>query len=109
MDADELLAYDRAHVWHPYGPMPSAGTPYLVRSASGVRLRLADGWGLVDGRSSWWAAIHGYWQAVWDAALAEPAAARTPVMFGGPSHETAIRLARTRVPVPPAGRERVLR
>ena len=66
-----LLALDRAHVWHPYGPMPGRAEPYLVESAQGVRLRLADGRELVDGMSSWWAAVHGYRHPVLDAALAE--------------------------------------
>jgi adenosylmethionine-8-amino-7-oxononanoate aminotransferase len=58
-DVAALLAADRAHVWHPYGPMPGAVDPLVVESARGVRLRLADGRELVDGMSSWWAAIHG--------------------------------------------------
>ena len=33
---------------------------YPVASAAGVRIRLADGRELIDGMSSWWAAIHGY-------------------------------------------------
>ncbi len=40
------------HVWHPYAPMPATTPPYVVESAHGVRLRLADGRELVDGMSS---------------------------------------------------------
>ena len=69
MTSDELLAADRAHVWHPYAPMPAAAPALPVASASGVRLRLADGRELVDGMSSWWAAIHGYRHPVLDAAV----------------------------------------
>ena len=64
----ELLALDRAHVWHPYGPMPAAAAPLLVVGARGVRLTLADGRELIDGMSSWWCAIHGYRHPVLDAA-----------------------------------------
>ncbi|MFC9062187.1 adenosylmethionine--8-amino-7-oxononanoate aminotransferase BioA, partial [Streptomyces sp. NPDC057074] len=61
LTVDELLALDRRHVWHPYGPMPGRQDPLVVESASGVRLRPADGSAeLVDGMSSWWSAIHGY-------------------------------------------------
>ena len=42
MDAAELVALDRAHVWHPYGPMPGTVEPLVVASANGVRLRLAE-------------------------------------------------------------------
>ncbi|MFC7531234.1 adenosylmethionine--8-amino-7-oxononanoate transaminase [Actinoplanes sp. GCM10030250] len=103
----DLLALDRAHVWHPYGPMPGRSDPYLVESAEGVRLRLADGRELVDGMSSWWAAIHGYRHPVLDAALAEQAGRMSHVMFGGLTHEPAIRLANTLVELAPAGLEHV--
>ncbi|BAL91432.1 putative adenosylmethionine-8-amino-7-oxononanoate aminotransferase [Actinoplanes missouriensis 431] len=107
IERDDLLALDRAHVWHPYGPMPGRTDPYLVESAAGVRLRLAGGRELVDGMSSWWAAIHGYRHPVLDAALAEQAGRMSHVMFGGLTHEPAIRLAATLVEMTPAGLEHV--
>lgn len=103
MDAAELLALDAEHVWHPYGPMPSTIDSLLVREASGVRLTLDDGRELVDGMSSWWAAIHGYRHPVLDAALAEQAGRMSHVMFGGLTHEPAIRLAKTLVDLAPEG------
>jgi adenosylmethionine-8-amino-7-oxononanoate aminotransferase len=105
--AADLLALDRAHVWHPYGPMPGRSEPYLVESAEGVRLRLADGRELVDGMSSWWAAIHGYRHPALDAALAEQAGRMSHVMFGGLTHEPAVRLAAELVEITPAGLEHV--
>jgi adenosylmethionine-8-amino-7-oxononanoate aminotransferase len=99
----EILALDRAHVWHPYAPMPATTPPYLVESASGVRLRLADGRELVDGMSSWWAAIHGYRHPVLDAAARAQLGRMSHVMFGGLTHEPAVRLARTLVEITPPG------
>ena len=106
-DLAALVRRDRAHVWHPYGPMPGKSDPYLVESAQGVRLRLADGRELVDGMSSWWAAIHGYRHPVLDAALAEQAGKMSHVMFGGLTHEPAIELATTLVDLAPDGLEHV--
>ena len=106
-DERELIALDRAHVWHPYGPMPGRSDPYLVDSAEGVRLRLRDGRELVDGMSSWWAAIHGYRHPVLDAALAEQAGRMSHVMFGGLTHEPAIELATTLADLAPDGLEHV--
>ena len=101
----ELLEWDRDHVWHPYSPMPAAAPPLLVESASGVRLRLAepvDGVReLVDGMASWWAAIHGYGHPVLDAAVRDQVGRMSHVMFGGLTHEPAIRLARTLVDITP--------
>jgi adenosylmethionine---8-amino-7-oxononanoate aminotransferase len=99
--SQELLDLDREHVWHPYGPMPGTHEPYLVESASGTRIRLHDGRELVDGMSSWWAAIHGYRHPVLDEAVRDQLGRMSHVMFGGLTHEPAIRLASTLVELTP--------
>ncbi|AHI00437.1 adenosylmethionine--8-amino-7-oxononanoate transaminase [Kutzneria viridogrisea] len=101
MTPEELLALDRAHVWHPYGPMPGRIDPLVVESARGVRLRLADGRELVDGMSSWWSAIHGYRHPVLDAAAHAQVDRMSHVMFGGLTHEPAVRLAARLVEITP--------
>ena len=95
----ELLAADRAHVWHPYSAMPGPVEPLLVRSAAGVRLRLDDGRELIDGMSSWWAAIHGYRHPVLDAAVHRQLDSMSHVMFGGLTHQPAVELARRLVAI----------
>ncbi|SCL30502.1 adenosylmethionine-8-amino-7-oxononanoate aminotransferase [Micromonospora pallida] len=107
MTPEEILAGDREHVWHPYAPLPPAVSPYVVESARGVRLRLADGRELVDGMSSWWAAIHGYRHPVLDAAVVDQLGRMSHVMFGGLTHEPAVRLADTLVELAPPGLEKV--
>ncbi len=102
-----LLALDRAHVWHPYGPMPAVADPLLVASASGVRLKLRDGRELIDGMSSWWCAIHGYRHPALDAAARDQLGRMSHVMFGGLTHEPAIELARRLVALTPAPLEHV--
>jgi adenosylmethionine-8-amino-7-oxononanoate aminotransferase len=72
-----------------------------------VRLRLADGRELVDGMSSWWSAIHGYRHPVLDAAVTDQLGRMSHVMFGGLTHEPAVRLARTLVELTPEGLEKV--
>ncbi|MCP3820170.1 adenosylmethionine--8-amino-7-oxononanoate transaminase [Streptomyces sp. A3M-1-3] len=106
-----LLDLDRQHVWHPYGPMPGRQEPLLVGSASGVRLRLdrpAHGQDeLVDGMSSWWSAIHGYNHPVLNDAARGQLDRMSHVMFGGLTHEPAVRLAAKLVEITPAGLEHV--
>jgi adenosylmethionine-8-amino-7-oxononanoate aminotransferase len=103
----QLRALDRAHVWHPYGPMPGVEEPLLIESASGVRLRLSDGRELIDGMSSWWCAIHGYRHPHLDAALRAQLERVAHVMFGGLTHEPAIELAQRLVELTPAPLEHV--
>ncbi|MEU9488375.1 adenosylmethionine--8-amino-7-oxononanoate transaminase [Streptomyces decoyicus] len=101
----ELLALDRQHVWHPYGPMPGKAAPLLVESASGVRLRLAEPVEgqdeLVDGMSSWWSAVHGYNHPVLNDAAHGQLERMSHVMFGGLTHEPAVRLAKRLVDISP--------
>jgi adenosylmethionine-8-amino-7-oxononanoate aminotransferase len=68
---------------------------------------LADGRELIDGMSSWWCAIHGYRHPALDAAVREQLAHMAHVMFGGLTHEPAIRLAERLVDMTPAGLDRV--
>ena len=103
----DLRETDRAHVWHPYAPMPAVVAPLVVESAQGVRLRLDDGRELVDGMSSWWAAIHGYRHPVLDAAVRDQLGSMSHVMFGGLTHGPAVELARLLVDVTPTGMEHV--
>ncbi|MFC1440935.1 adenosylmethionine--8-amino-7-oxononanoate transaminase [Streptacidiphilus sp. N1-10] len=104
-DTEQLLALDRAHVWHPYGAMPAAVPPFAVESAQGVRLRMAqpvEGRDeLVDGMSSWWSAIHGYRHPVLDQAVRDQLGRMSHVMFGGLTHEPAVRLAARLVEITP--------
>ncbi|NYV78652.1 adenosylmethionine--8-amino-7-oxononanoate transaminase [Streptomyces sp. UH6] len=104
-DPDALLALDRAHVWHPYGPMPGRADPLLVESASGVRLRLAQEVHgqreLVDAMASWWSAVHGYNHPVLNEAATAQLGRMSHVMFGGLTHEPAVRLAARLVEITP--------
>lgn len=106
MSAADTLALDRRHVWHPYAAMPGRHAPLLVESADGVRLRLArpvDGVDeLIDGMSSWWAAIHGYRHPALDAAVMDQLGRMAHVMFGGLTHAPAVGLARRLVEITPA-------
>jgi adenosylmethionine-8-amino-7-oxononanoate aminotransferase len=107
LSVDKLAEVDRARVWHPYAPMPGTIPPLPVVSASGVRLRLASGAEVVDGMSSWWAAVHGYAHPALDAAAREQLGRMSHVMFGGLTHEPAVRLCDRLAALAPDGLEHV--
>lgn len=97
--------FDRRHLWHPYARMPQAAPAWEIESADGVFLRLADGRRLIDGMSSWWAALHGYNHPRLNAALRAQAARLPHVMFGGLTHAPAVELGRRLLAILPAGLE----
>ena len=103
----DLVARDRAVVWHPYSSVLAEPPLWPVVDARGTRLTLADGRQLVDGMASWWAAIHGYRHPVLDRALHEQVDRFAHVMFGGLTHEPAVALAELLVEITPPSLTRV--
>ena len=57
---DDLLAFDRTHIWHPYASVANPPPVRFVKEAHGVNLVLHDGSALVDAVSSWWCVAHGH-------------------------------------------------
>ena len=102
-----LVARDHQAVWHPYA---SAAQPPMLSAVSRTRANrivLTEGRELVDGMSSWWAAVHGYNHPRLMDALHSQAGRMPHVMFGGLTHEPAVALAERLLRLMPAGLERV--
>nr|WP_157497813.1 adenosylmethionine--8-amino-7-oxononanoate transaminase [Gilvimarinus chinensis] len=104
---DQLLDLDREHVWHPYSSFLTPSPTYAVERAEGVKLYLKDGRTLIDGMSSWWSVLHGYNHPRLNQALTRQADAMSHVMFGGLTHEPAVRLCQKLVELSPEGLNKV--
>jgi adenosylmethionine-8-amino-7-oxononanoate aminotransferase len=95
------IQFDQEHIWHPYSSMINPPAAYPVVSANGVRLNLADGRSLIDGMASWWSTIHGYNHPALNEAAHNQIDQMSHVMFGGLTHEPAIRLGQQLVSMTP--------
>jgi adenosylmethionine-8-amino-7-oxononanoate aminotransferase len=100
MTTDDLT-FDQRHIWHPYTSMTAPLPVYPVQSAHGCELVLSSGERLIDGMSSWWAAIHGYNHPALNAAMKAQIDEMSHVMFGGITHAPAVALCRKLVTMTP--------
>lgn len=107
MDEPQLLSLDQQYLWHPYAAMPNNLPIYAVEKAEGVEIQLKNGQRLIDGMSSWWAALHGYNHPRLNQAATEQLQKMSHIMFGGLTHEPAVKLATSLVEITPTGLDQV--
>jgi len=93
--------FDQNNLWHPYAKIPNTISSHRVISAEGVYLNLDNGKKVIDGMSSWWSVIHGYNNQRLNEAIKAQLDQMSHVMFGGLTHEPAIKLGQKLIEITP--------
>jgi len=93
--------FDQNNLWHPYAKIPNTISSHHVTSAEGVYLNLDNGRKVIDGMSSWWSVIHGYNNQRLNQAIKTQLDQMSHVMFGGLTHEPAIKLGQKLIEITP--------
>ena len=104
---EEMLAFDREHIWHPYSSVVDPPPVFPVASANGTQIVLEDGRTLIDAMASWWSVIHGYNHPQINRALHDQIDEMAHVMFGGFTHRPAAQLAARLIEITPEPLNRV--
>jgi adenosylmethionine-8-amino-7-oxononanoate aminotransferase len=107
---EDLLEFDRKHLWHPYAPAVPAEKLFEAYKTSGAYIWLRDidaEYRVVDGISSWWSAIHGYGHPDILKALRTQAERMPHAMFGGLTHAPAVALGKKLLSLSPADMQHV--
>lgn len=103
---EELLLWDREHVWHAFTQM-AAYEPFIIAEAYDRTLVDIDGREYLDGVSSLWCNVHGHRHPKLDAALHEQAGKVAHVTSLGSSNPTTIHLVRRLVELAPESLQHV--
>jgi adenosylmethionine-8-amino-7-oxononanoate aminotransferase len=109
MTRSQLEQWDRAHVWHPFTPVPGDAPepPLIIERADGFFLIDLEGKRYIDGVSSLWCNVHGHRVPELDTALREQLDKVAHSTLLGLANVPAIRLARKLVKLAPPGLEYV--
>ena len=109
MDTAELVAADRAHVWHPFTQQRGweAEPPIMVERAEASWLYDTDGNAYLDGVSSLWCTVHGHRHPHIDAAIARQLERVAHSTMLGLSHPGAVELAAKLAAIAPGDLTRV--
>jgi adenosylmethionine-8-amino-7-oxononanoate aminotransferase len=105
----DLVAADRAHLWHPFTQQQGwiEEDPLIVDRAEGTDLIDVQGRRYIDGVSSLWCNVHGHGHPRIDAAVRDQLDRVAHTTMLGLSHRPGIELARRLVELAPPGLTRV--
>lgn len=101
------MHFDLEHIWHPYSSLSNPVPPLHIKQADGVHLTTKDGKKLIDAMASWWSVIHGYNHPELNNAATNQLNNMSHIMFGGLTHDPAIKLCQQLIDITPEPLDRI--
>ncbi|MDR2735713.1 MAG: adenosylmethionine--8-amino-7-oxononanoate transaminase [Puniceicoccales bacterium] len=103
----DIISFDRKHLLHPYDCPKNPQPVEQIIYARDCELYTANGKQLIDGISSWWATIHGHNNGQLNDHLKSQIDKFSHVMFGGFTHEPAVKLCENLLEIVPKNLQKV--
>ncbi len=102
-----LIEKDAAYIWHPYTQHKTAKTPVAIAKAQGALVWDVDGKEYIDAIASWWVNPFGHSNKFIADAIYKQLTTLEHVLFGGFTHEPAIKVAEQLLEMTPSNQGKV--
>jgi len=102
-----IIEKDRQYLWHPYTQHKTAATPIAIIRGKGVSLWDENGKEYLDAIGSWWVNPFGHSNTFVADAIYKQLTTLEHVLFGGFTHEPAVRVAEKLVPMLPSNQQKL--
>ncbi|NUY80307.1 adenosylmethionine--8-amino-7-oxononanoate transaminase [Flavobacterium sp. MAH-1] len=102
-----LIEKDNAYIWHPYTQHKTAKTPVAIAKAEGALVWDVDGKEYIDAIASWWVNPFGHSNKFIADAIYAQLTTLEHVLFGGFTHEPAIKVAEQLLDMLPSNQQKV--
>ena len=102
-----LLEKDQKYIWHPYTQHKTAALPVVIKSGNGALLYDIEGKEYIDAIASWWVNPFGHSNKFIADAIYKQLTTLEHVLFGGFTHEPAIRVSEQLLAMMPSNQQRI--
>jgi adenosylmethionine-8-amino-7-oxononanoate aminotransferase len=102
-----LQQADEKYLWHPYTQHKTAQAPIAISRGEGALLWDENGKEYIDAIASWWVNPFGHSNKFMADAIYEQLTTLEHVLFGGFTHEPAVRLAQKLIEILPSNQQKI--
>ena len=102
-----IIEKDRQHLWHPYTQHKTSATPIAIVKGKDALLWDENGKEYIDAIASWWVNPFGHSNTFIADAIYKQLTTLEHVLFGGFTHEPAVKVAEKLIPMLPSNQQKL--